>query len=207
MRKLMICGLCAALLCCTGCGNTASQSNAENKPAESQAESKSAESKQEGSFAVEASEDMDAAYKELLTRYFQAIEDEDFEAYKATMYPPYMEAFAKYTEGQGSNAEESFKNLCHRFDEDGYEGWELTQLVISYYPENKVDLDDFFDAFVRAKIVDEKFVTDCKAEVTEIKDVQFSLYALYTGDAEPVQVVGGNEIMVVKTADGAYLFG
>ena len=44
-------------------------------------------------------------------------------------------------------------------------------------------------------------------EAEEIRDVQFSLQALYSGDEEPVTVVSGNEIMMVKTADGTYLFG
>ena len=44
-------------------------------------------------------------------------------------------------------------------------------------------------------------------EAEEIRDVQFSLQALYSGDEEPVIVVNGNEIMMVKTADGTYLFG
>ena len=87
------------------------------------------------------------------------------------------------------------------------QSWTLTDLHISYYPEEKVDLDDFFSAFKDAGILDDKLIEQCKKESEEIRDVQFSLYALYAGDEDAVPVVNGNEIMMVKTKDGTYLFG
>ena len=196
MRKLWICGICAALLCCTGCGETSSQTDSEP-----------AEKNSAGDMTVEAADGFDETYQTLIADYFQAIENEDLEAYKAAMYPPYLEAFEKYVTENGSSLEERFQEVCHRFDEDGYESWKLTKLELSYYPEDKVDLDDFFDAYASAGIFDADFIANCKEDTSEIKDVQFSLYALYEGDEEPVQVIGGSEMMVMKNADGAYLFG
>lgn len=196
MRKLWICGICAALLCCTGCGDISSQTDGE--PVQTQTA---------GDMTVEAEEGFDEAYQTLIADYFHAIENEDLEAYKAAMYPPYLEAFEKYITEKGSSLEDRFQEVCHRFDEDGYEGWKLTKLELSYYPEDKVNLDDFFDAYASAGIFDADFITHCKEDTTEIRDVQFSLYALYEGDAEPVQIIGGSEMMVMKNANGAYLFG
>lgn len=195
MRKLWICGICAALLCCTGCA------------ASSAADGESAVEEIGDEMAVEAAEGFDPEYQKLVTGYFLAIETQDFEAYKAAMYPPYLEAFEKYVTKNGSSLEESFHDVCHRFDEDGYDGWRLTKLELSYYPEDKVDFDDFFKAYISAGIFDEQFAEDCRADAEEIRDVQFSLYALYSGDDEPVKVVGGSELIAVKNADGIYLFG
>lgn len=197
MKRLLAAGLLAAMLCMTGCsaGNSSGADNTESK------------SHSKDGLNITASEDMDSAYSDLLKTYFTAIEQKDYEAFKSTMYPPYLESFNAYLKEQGTTPEENFESLCTRFDEDGYESWTLTDLAISYYPEDQVDLDDFFSAFVDAGIFDDQLAEDCKKEAEEIRDIQFSLRALYEGDEEPVTVVSGNEIMVLKTADGTYLFG
>lgn len=202
MKRLIAAGILAAMLCMTGCSNDTAQSS-ENS-AESSAQS---DTSTEKGLQVDAAEDVDSAYIDTLKTYFTAIEQKDYEAFKKTMYPPYLEAYSEYLKEQGSSSEESFKNLCSRFDEDGYESWTLTNLQISYYPEEKVNIDDFFQAFIDAGIFDDKLAEDCKKNAEEIRDVQFSLQALYAGDEAPVTVVSGNEIMMVKTADGTYLFG
>ena len=199
MKKIIAAGMLAAMLCLTGCGSANTQ-----KPEESAA-SEVEKCGEDGLNII--TEDVDAVYCDTLRTYFTAIEQKDIEAFRSVMYPPYLEAYNAYLEKQGSTPEENFEALCTRFDEDGYESWKLTELKLSYYPEDKVDLDDFFQAFIDAGIFDEKLAEECKKNAEEVRDVQFSLQALYAGDEEPVTVVSENEIMMVKTADGTYLFG
>lgn len=201
MKRILIAGVLAAMLGLTACSGTAQQSSG----AEIE-ETSSKESRSEG-LTIHADEDVDSAYVETLKTYFTAIEKKDFAAFQSVMYPPYLESYNKYLNDNGTTPEENFEKLCTRFDEDGYESWTLTDLHISYYPEEKVDLDDFFSAFKDAGILDDKLIEQCKKESEEIRDVQFSLYALYAGDEDAVPVVNGNEIMMVKTKDGTYLFG
>lgn len=199
MKRLIAAGMLAAVLCLTGCSNSDAQ-----KPEESAASA--AEKCGEDGLSI-ITEDVDAVYCDTLRTYFTAIEQKDFDAYCKTMYPPYMESYTEYLKTQDTTPEENFDKLCKRFDEDGYESWKLTSLHLAYYPEEKLDLDGFFDAFKDAGIIDDKFIEACKQEAEEIRDIQFSLQALYESDEEPVTVVSGNEIMMVKTKDGTYLFG
>ena len=202
MKRLIAASILAAILCMTGCSAENAQSS-ENS-AESSVQN---DTNTEKGLQIDAAEEVDSAYIDTLKVYFTAIEQKDYEAFKKTMYPPYLEAFNAYLQAQGSTPEENFQSLCTRFDEDGYESWTLTNLQVSYYPDENVDLDDFFSAFIDAGIFDEKLAEDCKKNAEEIRDVQFSLQALYAGDEAPVTVVSGNEILMVKTADGTYLFG
>lgn len=186
--------LCAALLLCTACGGrTAEQSEAGAVPAEG--------------LTVHASDEVDAAYAACIKDYFEAIDRGDYDAYRAAMYPPYLEAYEAYLESEGTAPEDAFARLCTSFDEDGYESWTLTDIDLSYYAEEKVDFDGFFEIYVSAGIFDEGFAERCYADAEELRDIQFTLYALYAGDEEAVPVVSGSELMAVKTAEGVYLFG
>ena len=191
MKRLIAAGCCAALLLSAGCAESSTASS---------------ETAAQG-ITVQADEDVDAAYTECVRKYFEAVEKKDHEAYRSGMYPPYLEAYEAYLEKQGTTPDDAFAELCSRFDEDGYESWTLTELDVSYYPEEKVDLDGFFKQYASAGIFAEDFGEKCKKETEEIRDLQFSLYALYAGDEEPVPVVRGNEMIAVKTKDGVYLFG
>lgn len=197
MKRILIAGVLAAMLGLTACSGTAQQSSGGETAEESVSEG----------LNVQAEEGVDSAYVDTLTTYFKAIEEKDYAAFKSVMYPPYLESYNAYLTKNEITPEENFEKLCTRFDEDGYESWRLTNLNIAYYPEDQVDLDDFFSAFKDAGILDDTLIENCKKEAEEIRDVQFSLQALYAGDAEPVTVVSGNEIMMVKTTDGTYLFG
>lgn len=193
MKRIWTAGLCAAMLLCTACGDNTAENSAGDQAADG--------------LTVQASDEVEPAYIDCIKRYFEAIDHKDYETYRAAMYPPYLEAYEAYLEQDGTAPEDAFADLCARFDEDGYDDWTLTEIDLSYYPEEKVDLDGFFDAYVSAGFFDADFADTCRAETEEIRDVQFTLYALYSGDAEAVPVVSGSELMVVKTADGVYLFG
>lgn len=193
MKRIWMTGLCAALLLCTACGESTSVDSAGNNPADG--------------LTVQAADEVEQGYSDCIKRYFEAIDYKDYEAYRAAMYPPYLEAYEAFMAQNGSTLEDAFAELCTCFDEDGYDDWTLTEIDLSYYPEENVDLDGFFDAYVSAGIFDADFAETCRAETEEIRDIQFTLYALYSGDAEAVPVVSGSELMAVKTADGVYLFG
>lgn len=195
MKRGWMFGLCAAALLCTACGET---------PAESTNDS-AAEAAQ--GLTVHAAENFDAAYSDCIRAYFEAIDRGDYEAYCAAMYPPYLKAYETYLEANGTEPEEAFADLCARFDEDGYESWTLTDIDLAYYPEEKVDLDGFFSAYESAGIFDADFAENCRSETEEIRDIQFTLYALYAGDEDAVPVVSGSELIAVKTPEGVYVFG
>ena len=200
-RFILVC--CAALtaLCCTACAGSGGGTESGTES------SQQTEKKTEG-LNVVSSEAMDPVYTELLRTYFEAISHKDYEAYKKVIYPPYLESYGKYLESNGTNTEKFFyEDLCTRFDEDGYESWKLTELQIEYYPEERQDPDGFFAAYAKAGIIDDGFGARCQKDASELRDVAFTLYALYEGDEEAVPVVTNQEIYVMKNADGAFLFG
>lgn len=154
---------------------------------------------------AEPEEGFDQAYADCLRDYFAAIGSADYEAYKKTVYPPYLECYGKYLEGEGSSLEQSFDSLCHRFDEDGYDSWRLTTLTVGDY--YNPDIEGFFETYQKWGFIDEAFIGTAKAEAQEMKHVQFSLYALYKGDEQPVCVVRGSETLMLKTDSGVYVIG
>ena len=201
MKRFLLCG--AALLgalCCTGC---AAGSSAElSEPADPAADG----------LTVTVPEDMDPAYGETLKQYFEAIEAQDYDAYLATVYPPYSEAYSIFLAAKDSDLQTEFEKTCHRFDEDGYESWTLTSLELSYYSVSTETytsngVSDYFQLYVDSGIFDDAFVEKCMNDAEDIRDIKFTLYALYNGDTEAVPVVTGGEIMMLITADGCTLFG
>ena len=142
-----------------------------------------------------------------LAKVRELLDKEDYAAYEAQVYPPYQEAYSEFLKNNGtSDLQSAFADMHAQFDEDGYAGWHFTQLDLDYC-ENE-DIDDFFNAYVNAGIYDEAFVEACRKDAKELRDIQFTLYALYDGDAEATPVVQNGEIIVIQTNDGKYyLFG
>ena len=68
-------------------------------------------------------------------------------------------------------------------------------------------MTDFFSTYENAGVFDSAFTEQTKKDAKEMRNVKFTLYALYAGDDEPVAVAENREIIVIKTEDGAYLFG
>ena len=214
MKKQLALLLCGIMLLGTGCGagSSADNSTAENSAAESSAaEQSSAEIKEstEDGLTIRAAADVDEAYIPLLRKYFKAIENEDYDTYLTVLYPPFKDAFSAYVESMEGDEtlKDVFSDVCHRFDEDGYESWKLTSLEMENMPEGGIDIEGFFDSYINAGYFDESLKKECLENAEDIQDIRFSLYALYEGDEEPVMVVDDNEIIVLKTRDGAYLFG
>ena len=220
MKKQLALLLCGIMLLGTGCGagSSADNSTAENSAAESSASSESSAAEQssaemkestEDGLTIRAAADVDEAYIPLLRKYFKAIESEDYDTYLTVLYPPFKEAFSAYVESMEGDEtlKDVFSDVCHRFDEDGYESWKLTTLEMENMPEGGIDIEGFFDSYINAGYFDESLKKECLENAEDIQDIRFSLYALYEGDEEPVMVVDENEIIVLKTKDGAYLFG
>ncbi len=184
--------LCCAALLLTGCA--ASESAAPESVTEIPE-----------TLTVEAEEGFDQAYADCLRDYFAAIGSADYEAYKKTVYPAYLECYAKYLATENETAESAFDSLCHRFDEDGYESWRLTTLTVGDCANSNID--NFFETYRKWGFIDDAFVTAAKADAQEIRHVQFSLYALYAGDEEPVCVARGVETLMLRNADGIYVIG
>lgn len=220
MKKQLALLLCGIMLFGTGCGagSSADNSTAESIAAESSTAAESAAAEQssaevrestEDGLTIRAAADVDEAYIPLIRKYFKAIESEDYDTYLTVLYPPFKEAFSAYIEAQEGNEtlKDVFGNVCHRFDEDGYDSWKLTTLEMENMPEEGVDIEDFFDSYINAGYFDESLKKECLENTEDIQDIRFRLYALYEGDEKPVKVVDDNEIIVLKTKDGAYLFG
>ena len=220
MKKQLALLLCGIMLLGTGCGagSSADNSTAESIAAESSTAAESAAAEQssaevrestEDGLTIRAAADVDEAYIPLIRKYFKAIESEDYDTYLTVLYPPFKEAFSAYIEAQEGNEtlKDVFGNVCHRFDEDGYDSWKLTTLEMENMPEEGVDIEDFFDSYINAGYFDESLKKECLENTEDIQDIRFRLYALYEGDEKPVKVVDDNEIIVLKTKDGAYLFG
>ena len=205
MKKCLTAALLAALAL-TGCAQKpapAEESTPENNS--SQAENKSADNTPE--ITVHAEDGVEDEYADLISGYFAAIGRQDFEAYKAALYPPFAEAYGAYLEKDGSSLETVFNGMHDMFNEDGYESWHFSDITIANYPEERVDLDGFFNAYVSAGYFEQELADQCREEAEEIRDFQFSVSALYTGDEEPVEVISGKEIIALRTAEGVYLFG
>lgn len=210
MRLMKILAVPAALvLCMTGCGESSGAS----------VESSTDTLNTTGELRVICEGETDPAYGETLKKYFTAIEKNDFEAYKETVYPPYLTAYEAYLGEQGKTLADTFPGLHARFDEDGYESWTLTELYVNIYEPQQtyregmetappVDYaDEFLEAFVDSGVITEDDAEQTRKDAKDMQDIQFSLYALYAGDEEDVQIIKGSEILMLKTADGCFLFG
>lgn len=150
--------------------------------------------------------DFDARYAACIKAYFESLEARDFEAYKKTVYPPYLESYGSFLTEQESSLEKAFDSMCSSFDEDGYDSWRFTQLDMKY--SEKEDIDDFFESYEQVGIFDSDFSEKTRADAEEIRDVEFTLYALYDGDLDATPVVQSQEIIVIHSKDGGYyLFG
>ena len=202
MKKIQRCALLAAgMLCLTACSGESSIAESSTSAAETQ-----------DGITLHTAEDVDTRYAETLKRYFDAINAKDYDAYLSTVYPPYSEAYSAFLTEKGSSLEQAFAEMCTRFDEDGYESWKLTDLTVSYYKKETEyvqsdGISDYFSAYVKMGVLDEGFEETCRKNAEELRDVQFSLSALYAGDDAPVTVVSGQEIMMLIDKDGCWLFG
>ena len=201
MKTIRIFGICAAaLLCCTACAEQSSTAP----------ESSSTETAD--GVTVTLADGVDARYGETLKKYFDAINDQDYDAYLATVYPPYAERYGAYLASKGRTMQQAFESMCSQFDEDGYESWALTAVEAGYfkYETEYVQSDgiaDYFSSYTKMGVLDEGFEQKCRDAAEDIRDVKFTLYALYSGDEEPVAVVSGQEILMLIDADGCWLFG
>lgn len=184
------CCLCAAAMLLSGCS------------ASSQAEESAAPS-MDTPMQLALPDTFEQGYADCMQKYFTALEQRDYAAYQATVYPPYQEQYDAFLAAHGdSDAKTEFESLCAQFDEDGYESWHFTRLVLNYCANE--DIDNFFETYIEAGVFDAAFVADCRAEAAEIRDVQFTLYALYEGDTADVPVVQNAEMIVMRMQDGAY---
>ena len=154
---------------------------------------------------IEAEENFDSGIAECVRAYFDAVGASDYEAYCRTVYPPYSEAYAKYTEKQGDSPQKAFQKLHDRFNEDGYESWKFTRLALSDYPNP--DTDAFFEAYRNWEIIDDKFIADAKADAKEIRHIRFSLYARYAGDSEDTPVLRSSEMLIIRNDSGTFVMG
>ena len=179
--------LCAAVLLLTGCSA---------KPTEDAA------TESDEMLVVTPDEDFDKNYAEAIKTYFEALENKDFESYKSIAYQPYQEAFDAFLSDNDSNLEKAFQEVCTEFDEDGYESWKLTELNVKYC--EKEDVDNFFSTYEQAGIFDEDFSDAARKDAKEIRDIEFTLYALYSGDEEATPVVQSSEMMVIHAQDDKY---
>lgn len=179
--------LCAAALLLVGCG---AKSTEENKP------------DSEEMLVVTPDEGFEKQYAEAIKTYFEAVENKDFESYKQIVYPPYQEAFGKFLKENDSDLEQAFQDVCTQFDEDGYESWRLTELNVKYC--EKEDVDNFFSTYEKAGIFDTEFSDSTREDAKEIRDIEFTLFALYAGDEDATPVVQGSEMMVIHAQDDKY---
>ena len=150
-------------------------------------------------------EDIADIYTDTVKAYFTALEQNDFDAYLALVHPVYKEAFGAYLTKKDSSLEKNFTAQRKRFDEDGYESWRITDITLSKH--QNPDYDYFFRQFTEAGILTEEQVKAVKDSAEETEDVKFSVDALYQGDAEPVTVFYGQQMILFKTADGVRCFG
>ncbi len=207
--KKMFGWLLAGVLAVTLCGCDFSGGG------ESAAESSAQESQGSDELTVNLADGIDPEYGETIKRYFTAIEKQDFEGYKAEIYPPFFEKLTEYYSKDGKTMEDVFQTVCHRFDEDGYESWKLTRISAGYYTDSRAEANgiekdytaDFLDAYVSSGIIDDAFSEEVQKAASDLQDLQFSVFALYEGDEEECKVVSGAEILVLKTEDGTFLFG
>ena len=198
-RKLSVMLAAAMLLTALpGCGD---------KKGSSADESSSAVITMNSELHVSADENVDPECSECIRTYFLSLENCDYDAYKAALYPPYREHYENWLKQNDLTPEKDFDKMCRRFDEDGYESWHLTELALTYYQDEASTIPDFLNSFVTGNIVPEDFPDQLNTDCSEIHDVVFSLQALYSGDTEPTTVVQRQGILAVKNADGWYLLG
>ena len=154
---------------------------------------------------VVSDENVPQAYADVAKAYFEAIQNDDYDAYAKTVYPPYLDAYGAYLQKKDSDVEKAFHKMTHVFDEDGYESWRLTRLELRC--KDEPDADGFFTTYQKDGIFDDAFIEAAKKDAKEYQNVVFSLSALYAGDEEPVTVVQSKQLFMIQNDTGVYLFG
>lgn len=210
-KLVFLTGVLAIVL--TGCNSASSnmsapeQTSAAGSEVSATGEASTANVQNHSEMVVSVTDEtFDTGYANCLKDYFTALDQKDFEGYKKTVYPAYQEVYDEFLKKDGSDIEKAFYEMRGQFDEDGYDSWYFSQLDMDYC-ENE-DIDNFFDMYQQAGIFDEAFEEQCRKDAVEMRDIQFSLYAMYSGDKEATLVVPGGEIIVMKDSNGNYyLFG
>ena len=73
-------------------------------------------------------------------RYFQAIQDQDFDAYKACIFPVYYEHMEQMLQTNYQyGMEQSFRKRCAGFLGEGHASYQITSLQMEYAAEESLD--------------------------------------------------------------------
>lgn len=178
MKRGMLAAVLAAALLLGGCGGGSSDST----PATTEA----AEQMQ----VLYDKEALDPDCAAVTERYFQAIQDQDFDAYKACIFPVYYE-----------HMEQSFRKRCAGFLGEGHASYQITSLQMEYAAEES--LDSYFSSM--EGIFGAEFQKDIQDAMEENHVILFTLKVRFDNAGEEQTLVQDNELILAKAkADGTY---
>lgn len=187
-RGILAAALGAALLL-GGCGGGESASQPE-QPAQMQ--------------LLYDKETLDPDCAAVAERYFQAIQDQDFEAYKACIFPVYYDYMERMLqENYQYGMEQSFQNRCRGFLGEGHSSYQFTSLQMSYAADES--LDAYFTNM--EPIFGADFQKDIQGAMEESHVILFSLNARFDSGTEEKTLVQDNELILAKAKGRYYVFG
>lgn len=190
MKRGMLAAVLAAALLLGGCGGGSGDST----PATTEA----AEQMQ----VLYDKEALDPDCAAVTERYFQAIQDQDFDAYKACIFPVYYEHMEQMLQTNYQyGMEQSFRKRCAGFLGEGHASYQITSLQMEYAAEES--LDSYFSSM--ESIFGAEFQKDIQDAMEENHVILFTLKVRFDNAGEEQTLVQDNELILAKAkADGTY---
>lgn len=147
---------------------------------------------------------VDRACAELISDYFTAIQNKDYDAYSKVIYPAYYSEMEEYLqEKYDYGMEQSFLNRVGMFEITDENNFRFTQIKLDAVTENS--LDNYFTQM--NTLMGDDFEENIRSGMDEHQILMFSVNAISDDMEQETTVVNNNEMIVVTADDQYYLIG
>lgn len=144
------------------------------------------------------------AHAQLITDYFTAIEQRDFDTYKALIYPQYYDAMEEYLqENYEYGMETSFEKRVGMFEITEENHFRFTQIKFEAMEDDSID--EYLTSM--EQIMGSGFEEKMRAGIDSNTVVQFSVNAISDDMEKETTVVDCNEMILIESDGKVYLIG
>lgn len=170
-----------------------------------------------GTYEVEAEEGVEQACADVIKAYFTAIEEQDFEAYKATLYDYYYNVYNSWLQDNYDYGMETTMEQMHQTLLDNAGGDNLVITGVSVRPSTTEGVEATTNSegeteatedlptqylHIYEELLGEGFTDEVKKDVDNALVVAFTMKGTVDGGEEKTVMEGYDLMMVEK--DGAY---
>lgn len=182
----------------------------DGESAESQAPAAEESSVEYGDYEVEYEETISEDCAVVIKDYFTAIEDQNFNAYKETLYDYYYNVYNTWLQDNYSYGMETAMEQMHQtlLDQAGGDGLVITSISVAEPEVESGDASSLADEYLSAYdgILGEGFAEQVKNDVDQVVVVSFTMKGTVGGGEEQVIMENYNILMVEKNG-GYYVLG